>query len=126
MFRLASVVEFFGLFLTSWEPHLGAIFVFYINTIWSLSLPRLTRFMCFRLWPLLDYALSDAIWLLRLKLINKLTFQIIGTFGGLGAAGLSASLLTSVLPSTLEDLLALGLCSTGGYCIFFSFTLRKC
>ncbi|KAG8389354.1 hypothetical protein BUALT_Bualt02G0220600 [Buddleja alternifolia] len=36
------------------------------------------------------------------------------TFGGLGAAGLSASLLTSVLPTTSEDLLALGLCSAGG------------
>ncbi|XAR58541.1 Dynamin GTPase [Bertholletia excelsa] len=38
----------------------------------------------------------------------------LGTFGGLGAAGLSASLLTSVLPTTVEDLLALGLCSAGG------------
>ncbi len=37
-----------------------------------------------------------------------------GTFGGLGVAGLSASLLTSVLTSTLEDLLALALCSAGG------------
>ncbi|KAL7112885.1 hypothetical protein ACP275_04G029000 [Erythranthe tilingii] len=36
------------------------------------------------------------------------------TFGGLGASGLSASLLTSVLPTTSEDLLALGLCSAGG------------
>lgn len=41
--------------------------------------------------------------------------QLLGTFGGLGAAGLSASLLTSVLPTTQEDLLALGLCSAGGY-----------
>ncbi|KAJ6709049.1 TRANSMEMBRANE GTPASE FZO [Salix koriyanagi] len=32
----------------------------------------------------------------------------------LGAAGLSASLLTSVLPTTLEDLLVLGLCTAGG------------
>ncbi|KAL8548348.1 hypothetical protein ACS0TY_007609 [Phlomoides rotata] len=40
---------------------------------------------------------------------------LLGTFGGLGAAGLSASLLTSVLPTALEDLLALGLCSAGGY-----------
>ncbi|WZZ11682.1 hypothetical protein YC2023_097603 [Brassica napus] len=39
------------------------------------------------------------------------------TVGGLGAAGLSASLLTSVLPTTLEDLLALGLCSAGGQAI---------
>ncbi|XP_052211218.1 probable transmembrane GTPase FZO-like, chloroplastic isoform X2 [Diospyros lotus] len=38
----------------------------------------------------------------------------LSTFGGLGAAGLSASLLTSVLPTTVEDLLALGLCSAGG------------
>jgi hypothetical protein len=37
-----------------------------------------------------------------------------GTFGGLGVAGLSASLLTSVLTTTLEDLLALALCSAGG------------
>lgn len=41
--------------------------------------------------------------------------QLLGTFGGLGAAGLSASLLTSVLPTAVEDLLALGLCSAGGY-----------
>ncbi|KAK9161185.1 hypothetical protein Syun_007526 [Stephania yunnanensis] len=40
---------------------------------------------------------------------------VLGTFGGLGAAGLSASLLTSVLETTLEDLLALGFCSAGGY-----------
>ncbi|KAH0468862.1 hypothetical protein IEQ34_002094 [Dendrobium chrysotoxum] len=39
---------------------------------------------------------------------------VFGTVGGLGAAGLSASLLTSVLPTTLEDLLALSLCSAGG------------
>ncbi|KAI3986038.1 hypothetical protein MKX01_039120 [Papaver californicum] len=40
---------------------------------------------------------------------------VLGTFGGLGAAGLSASLLTTVLPTTMEDLLALGLCSAGGF-----------
>lgn len=40
--------------------------------------------------------------------------QVLGTFGGLGAAGLSASLLTSVLPTTLEDLIALSFCSAGG------------
>ncbi|MCL7038402.1 hypothetical protein MKW94_010241, partial [Papaver nudicaule] len=40
---------------------------------------------------------------------------VLGTFGGLGAAGLSASLLTTVLPTTTEDLLALGLCSAGGF-----------
>ncbi|GLJ40212.1 hypothetical protein SUGI_0825090 [Cryptomeria japonica] len=39
---------------------------------------------------------------------------VIETFGGLGVAGLSASVLTSVLPTTLEDLLALTLCSAGG------------
>ncbi|XP_051118794.1 probable transmembrane GTPase FZO-like, chloroplastic [Andrographis paniculata] len=38
----------------------------------------------------------------------------LGTVGGLGVAGLSASLLTSILQTTLEDLLALGLCSAGG------------
>ncbi|KAF5744198.1 FZO-like [Tripterygium wilfordii] len=48
-----------------------------------------------------------------------------GTFGGLGAAGLSASLLTSVLPTTLEDLLALGLCSAGGYIAISSFPVRR-
>ncbi|XP_074312148.1 putative transmembrane GTPase FZO-like, chloroplastic isoform X2 [Silene latifolia] len=49
----------------------------------------------------------------------------LGAFGGLGAAGLSASLLTSVLPSTLEDLLALGLCSAGGLLAISSFPARK-
>ncbi|KAK0581509.1 hypothetical protein LWI29_014647 [Acer saccharum] len=49
----------------------------------------------------------------------------LGTFGGLGAAGLSASLLTSVLPTTLEDLLALGLCSAGGYIAVANFPARR-
>ncbi|XP_044487086.1 probable transmembrane GTPase FZO-like, chloroplastic [Mangifera indica] len=49
----------------------------------------------------------------------------LGTFGGLGAAGLSASLLTSVLPTTLEDLLALGLCSAGGYIAVANFPSRR-
>ncbi|KAL3517570.1 hypothetical protein ACH5RR_020159 [Cinchona calisaya] len=48
-----------------------------------------------------------------------------GTFGGLGAAGLSASLLTSVLPTTLEDLLALGLCSAGGLLAISNFPARR-
>ncbi|ANM60343.1 FZO-like protein [Arabidopsis thaliana] len=47
------------------------------------------------------------------------------TVGGLGAAGLSASLLTSVLPTTLEDLLALGLCSAGGYVAIANFPYRR-
>ncbi|KAI3439432.1 G domain-containing protein [Psidium guajava] len=49
----------------------------------------------------------------------------LGTFGGLGAAGLSASLLTSVLPTTLEDLLALGLCSAGGLLAISNFPARR-
>ncbi|XP_043691420.1 probable transmembrane GTPase FZO-like, chloroplastic isoform X2 [Telopea speciosissima] len=49
----------------------------------------------------------------------------LGTFGGVGAAGLSASLLTSVLPTTLEDLLALGLCSAGGYVAISNFAARR-
>ncbi|XP_062144276.1 probable transmembrane GTPase FZO-like, chloroplastic isoform X1 [Alnus glutinosa] len=49
----------------------------------------------------------------------------LGTFGGLGAAGLSASLLTSVLPTTLEDLLALGLCSAGGFIVISNFPARR-
>ncbi|XP_060181363.1 probable transmembrane GTPase FZO-like, chloroplastic isoform X1 [Lycium barbarum] len=49
----------------------------------------------------------------------------LGTFGGLGAAGLSASLLTSVLPTTLEDLLALGLCSAGGLLAVSNFSSRR-
>ncbi|GFP92283.1 uncharacterized protein in xyna 3'region [Phtheirospermum japonicum] len=50
---------------------------------------------------------------------------LLGTFGGLGAAGLSASLLTSVLPTTLEDLLALGLCSAGGLLAISNFASRR-
>lgn len=49
----------------------------------------------------------------------------LGSFGGLGAAGLSASLLTSVLPTTLEDLLALGLCSAGGLLAISKFPARR-
>ncbi|CAH9081218.1 unnamed protein product [Cuscuta europaea] len=49
----------------------------------------------------------------------------LGTFGGLGAAGLSASLLTSILPTTLEDLLALALCSAGGLLALYKFPARK-
>ncbi|KAJ4843024.1 hypothetical protein Tsubulata_045568 [Turnera subulata] len=49
----------------------------------------------------------------------------VGTFGGLGAAGFSASLLTSVLPTTLEDLLALGLCSAGGFIAISTFPARR-
>ncbi|KAL0459540.1 UNVERIFIED_CONTAM: putative transmembrane GTPase FZO-like, chloroplastic [Sesamum latifolium] len=49
----------------------------------------------------------------------------LGVFGGLGAAGLSASLLTSVLPTTLEDLLALGLCSAGGLLAVSNFSARR-
>ncbi|KAD6120139.1 hypothetical protein R6Q59_026156 [Mikania micrantha] len=49
----------------------------------------------------------------------------LGTFGGIGTAGLLASLLTSVLPTTLEDLLALGLCSAGGYVSIANFPARR-
>ncbi|MCO5554276.1 hypothetical protein L7F22_007804 [Adiantum nelumboides] len=50
------------------------------------------------------------------KIVLEKEFKdvIFATFGGLGAAGLSASVLTSILPSTLEDLLALAICSAGG------------
>ncbi|KAK7277640.1 hypothetical protein RJT34_22655 [Clitoria ternatea] len=51
--------------------------------------------------------------------------MILGTFGQLGVAGLSASLLTSVLPTTLEDLLALGICSAGGYLAISNFPARR-
>lgn len=54
--------------------------------------------------------------------IRELAF---GTFGGLGIAGLSASLLTSVLSTTLEDLLALALCSAGGFFVLSSFPGRR-
>ncbi|XP_077247491.1 FZO-like protein isoform X2 [Tasmannia lanceolata] len=50
---------------------------------------------------------------------------VMGSFGGLGAAGLSASLLTSVLPTTVEDLLALGICSAGGFLAISNFPSRR-
>lgn len=56
---------------------------------------------------------------------QELREVVLGTFGGLGAAGLSASLLTSVLPTTLEDLLALGLCSAGGFLAISNFPTRR-
>ncbi|KAJ4804839.1 tRNA modification GTPase MnmE [Rhynchospora pubera] len=49
----------------------------------------------------------------------------LGTFGGLGAAGLSASLLTSVLSTTLDDLLALAFCSAGGFLVISNFPGRR-
>ncbi|KZV32417.1 hypothetical protein F511_03700 [Dorcoceras hygrometricum] len=49
----------------------------------------------------------------------------VGTVGGLGVAGLSASLLTSVLSTTLEDLLALGLCSAGGLLAISNFPASR-
>jgi len=45
-------------------------------------------------------------------------WQVIGIFSGVGAAGISASVLTTILPNTLEDLIALGVCSAGGYTLF--------
>lgn len=51
--------------------------------------------------------------------------MILGTFGQLGVAGLSASLLTSVLQTTLDDLLALGICSAGGYLAISTFPARR-
>ncbi|QCE06434.1 thiamine-phosphate pyrophosphorylase [Vigna unguiculata] len=51
--------------------------------------------------------------------------MIVGTFGQLGVAGFSASLLTSVLQTTLEDLLALGICSAGGYLAISTFPGRR-
>ncbi|XP_027366745.1 probable transmembrane GTPase FZO-like, chloroplastic isoform X2 [Abrus precatorius] len=51
--------------------------------------------------------------------------MIVGTVGQLGVAGLSASLLTSVLQTTLEDLLALGICSAGGYLAISTFPARR-
>lgn len=52
---------------------------------------------------------------------EKLHLQVLSIFTGLGIAGVSASVLTSILPETLEDLLALGLCTAGGYVLFYSF-----
>ncbi|KAG5250604.1 transmembrane GTPase FZO [Salix suchowensis] len=52
-------------------------------------------------------------------------WPFLGTFGGVGAAGLSASLLTSVLPTTLEDLLVLGLCTAGGFVAISTFPARR-
>lgn len=60
------------------------------------------------------------------KLFDQEVRQVFfGAFGGLGAAGLSASLLTSVLPTALEDLLALGLCSAGGLLAISNFPARR-
>lgn len=50
---------------------------------------------------------------------------LVGTFGGLGIAGLSASLLTSVLPTISEDLIALGLCSAGGLLAISNFPNQR-
>ncbi|XP_029121552.1 probable transmembrane GTPase FZO-like, chloroplastic isoform X2 [Elaeis guineensis] len=56
---------------------------------------------------------------------NEVREVVLGTFGGLGAAGLSASLLTSVLPTTVEDLIALSFCSAGGFLAISKFPTRR-
>ncbi|KAG9457936.1 hypothetical protein H6P81_002444 [Aristolochia fimbriata] len=68
-----------------------------------------------------DFSASAAVRLFE----QEIRDVVFGTFGGLGAAGLSASLLTSVLPTTLEDLLALGLCSAGGLLAVSNFPARR-
>eukprot|EP00271_Cylindrocystis_brebissonii_P003813 TRINITY_DN15057_c0_g1_i1.p1 TRINITY_DN15057_c0_g1~~TRINITY_DN15057_c0_g1_i1.p1 ORF type:complete len:1020 (+),score=205.09 TRINITY_DN15057_c0_g1_i1:210-3269(+) len=50
-----------------------------------------------------------------LLLDEELRQEVVGMFTGVGAAGVSATILTSVLPTTVEDLLALALCTVGGY-----------
>ncbi|EFJ26018.1 hypothetical protein SELMODRAFT_413416 [Selaginella moellendorffii] len=55
----------------------------------------------------------------NLLLEQELREAVFSTFESLGIAGASASLLTSVLPTTLEDLIALGLCSAGGLVSIF-------
>ncbi|KAK4762897.1 hypothetical protein SAY86_008665 [Trapa natans] len=101
-----------------------------------------------RKWPSLAYPANEMSWekLDLLRKENKLGLKVIEnfsagtssrlfeqeirevfleTFGGLGAAGLSASLLTSVLETTPEDLLALGLCSAGGLLAVSSFGRKR-
>lgn len=84
----------------------------------------------YKLLKKVDEASLGAIEIFSASAASKLFDQemrevVFGTFGGVGAAGLSASLLTSVLPTTLEDLLALGLCSTGGYIAISNFPVRR-
>ncbi|TYH57341.1 hypothetical protein ES332_D08G082700v1 [Gossypium tomentosum] len=89
-------------------------------------------------YPLETYELLRKLDELSLKAIENLSANatskqferevrevFLETFGGLGAAGLSASLLTSILPTTLEDLLALGLCSAGGFIAISNFPARR-
>ncbi|XP_022769528.1 probable transmembrane GTPase FZO-like, chloroplastic [Durio zibethinus] len=89
-------------------------------------------------YPLETYELLRKLDQLSLRVIEKFSASaasklyerkvreaFMGTFGGLGAAGLSASLLTSILPTTLEDLLALGLCSAGGFIAISTFPARR-
>ncbi|KAH9552434.1 hypothetical protein CY35_09G066500 [Sphagnum magellanicum] len=56
---------------------------------------------------------------------QELKEVVLSTFGGLGAAGLSASVLTSILPTTVEDLVALGICSAGGFVGVWNLPLRR-
>ncbi|KAM1001779.1 hypothetical protein ACFX13_008347 [Malus domestica] len=97
-------------------------------------------------WPSFVYPYSGVHSENSLKKVNELSLKVkegfstsaasklfeqeirevsLATFGGLGAAGLSASLLTSVLPTTLEDLLALGLASAGGLLAISKFPARR-
>ncbi|XP_078445105.1 FZO-like protein [Wolffia australiana] len=68
-----------------------------------------------------DFSSSAAAKLLE----QEIREVVLGTFGALGAAGLSASLLTSVLPTTAEDLLALTFCASGGLLAISNFPARR-
>nr|XP_024371207.1 probable transmembrane GTPase FZO-like, chloroplastic isoform X2 [Physcomitrium patens] len=59
---------------------------------------------------LMDFDTNAAIILLE----QEFKEVVVSIFSGVGAAGISASVLTSILPTTLEDLIALGVCSAGG------------
>ncbi|CAI5481527.1 unnamed protein product [Closterium sp. Yama58-4] len=51
--------------------------------------------------------------------------QVVSTVTGLGVAGVSASVLTAVLQSSLEDLLALTVCTAGGSLNVLTFPQRR-
>ncbi|KDP21464.1 hypothetical protein JCGZ_21935 [Jatropha curcas] len=127
-----KLLEEYALWLKSNSAHEGKLYKESFEKRWSLLTNPNTQ-MHFQINELLgkvDDVSLKVIQNFSTGAASKLFEQEIrevylGTFGGLGAAGLSASLLTSVLPTTLEDLLALGLCSAGGFIAVSNFPSRK-
>ncbi|OIV91325.1 hypothetical protein TanjilG_01943 [Lupinus angustifolius] len=127
-----SILEEYGKWLRSKNTQQGRLYKDSLEKRWPLLVSEnsLMNFETYELLTKVDQSGSQVIENFNTSAASKSFEQefremFVETFGQLGVAGLSASLLTSVLPTTLEDLLALGICSAGGYLAILNFPNRR-